>query len=202
HSVPFTEDDLEVLTSVAAQAALSLENAHMHTAALRQRDYERDLDFATQVQLGFLPSERPRVEGYEFFDFYEAAQRVGGGFFDYVMLPEGRVAVTVGDVAGKGLPAALLMARIYSDTRYELLIKPTPADAMTSLNTIVCSSGLGHRFITLAMVILDPAAHLLTLVNAGHLPPLMRSRRGAVKPMGTDVSALPLGIQPGPKYRQ
>jgi serine phosphatase RsbU (regulator of sigma subunit)/pSer/pThr/pTyr-binding forkhead associated (FHA) protein len=202
HSVPFTEDDLEVLTSVAAQAALSLENAHMHSAALRQRDYERDLDFATQVQLGFLPSERPRVEGYEFFDFYEAAQRVGGDFFDYVMLPDGRVAVTVGDVAGKGLPAALLMARIYSDTRYELLIKPTPADAMTSLNTIVCSSGLGHRFITLAMVVLDPAAHQLTVVNAGHLPPLLKAKRAAIKSLGTEVSGLPLGIQPGTQYRQ
>jgi serine phosphatase RsbU (regulator of sigma subunit)/pSer/pThr/pTyr-binding forkhead associated (FHA) protein len=202
HSVPFSEDDLEVLTSVASQAALSLENAQMHAAALKQRDYERDLDFATQVQLGFLPSERPRLAGYEFFDFYEAAQRVGGDFFDYVMLPDGRIAVTVGDVAGKGLPAALLMARIYSDARYELLTKPTPADAMNSLNTSVCSSGLGHRFITLAMVILDPAAHALTIANAGHLPPLLRSRRGAVKPLGTDVSALPLGIQPATKYRQ
>ena len=72
-TTPFTEDDLEVLASVASQAALSLENAQLHAATLKQRDFERDLDFATQVQLGFLPNERPRVEGYEFFDFYEAA---------------------------------------------------------------------------------------------------------------------------------
>jgi len=202
HSVPFTEDDLEVLATVAAQAALSLENAQMHAAALKQRDYERDLDFATQIQLGFLPSERPRVEGYEFFDFYEAAQRVGGDFFDYVMLPDGRIAVTVGDVAGKGMPAALLMARIYSDTRYELLIKATPADAMTTLNNNLCSSGLGHRFITLVMVVLDPKTHTLTIVNAGHLPPLLRPKRGQIKTLGTEVSGLPLGIQPGTKYRQ
>ena len=127
HTLPFTDDDLEVLVSVASQAALALENAQLHTAAIRQRDFDRDLEFATQVQLGFLPSERPHLEGYEFHDFYEAAQRVGGDFFDYVQLPDGRLAVTVGDVAGKGLPAALLMARIYSDTRYELLARPTPA---------------------------------------------------------------------------
>ena len=175
HTMPFAEDDLEVLLSVAAQAALSLENAQLHSSALKQRDYERDLEFATQVQLGFLPSERPHVEGYEFFDFYEAAQRVGGDFFDYVPLPDGRVAVTIGDVAGKGMPAALLMARIYADTRYELLAKPTPAEALTSLNAGVSSSGLGHRFITLAIVVLDPKAHTLTVVNAGHLPPLLRS---------------------------
>jgi serine phosphatase RsbU (regulator of sigma subunit) len=202
NSLPFSEDDLEVLASVAAQAAVSLENAQLHAAALKQRDYERDLDFATQVQLGFLPNERPGVAGYEFFDFYEAAQRVGGDFFDYVPLPDGRIAVTVGDVAGKGLPAALLMARIYSDTRYELLAKPTPAEAMTSLNTNLSSSGLGHRFITLVFVILDPRAHSLTIVNAGHLPPLARSKRGQVKPLGTDISGLPLGIQPETVYRQ
>jgi serine phosphatase RsbU (regulator of sigma subunit)/pSer/pThr/pTyr-binding forkhead associated (FHA) protein len=202
NSLAFSEDDLEVLASVAAQAALSLENAQLHAAALKQRDLERDLDFATQVQLGFLPNERPRVEGYDFFDFYEAAHRVGGDFFDYVLLPDGRVAVTVGDVAGKGVPAALLMARIYSDTRYELLAKPTPAEAMTSLNANVASSGLGHRFITLAFVILDPRTHTLTIVNAGHLPPLLRSSRGQIKQLGTEISGLPLGIQPGTTYNQ
>jgi serine phosphatase RsbU (regulator of sigma subunit) len=202
NSIPFSQDDLEVLASVAAQAALSLENAQLHAAALKQRDFERDLDFATQVQLGFLPNERPAVAGYDFFDFYEAAQHVGGDFFDYILLPDGRVAVTVGDVAGKGVPAALLMARIYSDTRYELLTKPSPADAMTSLNASLASSGLGHRFITLAFAILDPRDHSLTIVNAGHLPPLVRSKRGSVKQLGIDVSGLPLGIQPGTVYRQ
>lgn len=202
HSAPFSEDDLEVLASVAAQAALSVDNAQLHAAALKQRDLERDLDFATQVQLGFLPNERPRVEGYEFFDFYEAAQRVGGDFFDYVPLPDGRLAVTVGDVAGKGVPAALLMARIYSDARYELLARPTPADAMTGINASVCSGGLGHRFITMAFLVLDPKTHTLTIVNAGHLPPLLRSKRGQVKPLGTELSGLPLGIQPGIKYAQ
>jgi serine phosphatase RsbU (regulator of sigma subunit) len=182
NSMPFSEDDLEVLVSVAAQAALSLENAQLHANALKQRDYERDLEFATQVQLGFLPNERPQVAGYEFFDFYEAAQRVGGDFFDYVPLPDGRVAITIGDVAAKGMPAALLMARIYADTRYELLAKPTPAAALTSLNAGVSSSGLGHRFITLAIVVLDPNAHTLTIVNAGHLPPLLRSPAISLSP--------------------
>lgn len=201
-TTPFSEDDLEVLASVAAQAALALDNAQLHATSLKQRDYERDLEFATQVQLGFLPNEQPQVDGYEFFDFYEAAQRVGGDLFDYVRLTDGRLAITVGDVAGKGLPAALLMARIYSDARYELLARPTPAEAMTSMNLKVCSSGLGHRFITLAIVVLDPVQHTLTIVNAGHLPPLARSRQGHVKPLGTQVSALPLGIRPETEYSQ
>ncbi len=199
---PFAPDDLEVLASVAAQAALALENAQLHTAALKQRDYERDLEFATQVQLGFLPNERPHAAGYDFFDFYEAAQRVGGDFFDYVPLPDGRVAITIGDVAGKGLPAALLMARIYADARYQLLAQATPAEAMTNLNAGVSSSGLGHRFITLGIVILDPRSHTLTIVNAGHLPPLLRQRNGILKQIGTQTSGLPLGIQHETVYSQ
>ncbi|MBI3863925.1 MAG: SpoIIE family protein phosphatase [Planctomycetia bacterium] len=199
---PFSADDLEVLGSVAAQAALALENAQLHTAALKQRDFERDLEFATQVQLGFLPNERPHAQGYDFFDFYEAAQRVGGDFFDYIPLPDGRVAITIGDVAGKGLPAALLMARIYADARYELLARPTAAEAMTNLNAGVSSSGLGHRFITLGIVVLDPRSHTLTIVNAGHLPPLLRSRNGAVTQLGTQTSGLPLGIQHETTYAQ
>ncbi len=185
HAQPFASDDLEVLASVAAQAALALENAQLHAAALKQRDFERDLEFATQVQLGFLPTERPHALGYDFFDFYEAAQRVGGDFFDYIPLPDSRVAITIGDVAGKGLPAALLMARIYADARYQLLAKPTPAEAMTHLNAGVSSSGLGHRFITLGIVVLDPRSHTLTIVNAGHLPPLLRQRNGTIKQIGT-----------------
>lgn len=201
-ALQFSEEDLEVLASVAAQATLGLENAQLHVSALRQRDLERDLDFATQVQLGFLPKDRPKVAGYEFFDYYEAAQSVGGDFFDYVMLPGGRVAVSVGDVAGKGVPAALLMARIYADARYELLSKPNPAEAMAGLNAAVCASALGHRFITMAFAIVDPKAHTVDVVNAGHLPPLLRRHKGEVELVGAKATSLPLGIDPGTKYTQ
>ena len=202
HGQPFTAEDLDILASVAAQAALALENGQLYNAALKQRDLERDLEFASQVQLGFLPHGRPKADGYDFFDYYEAAQRVGGDFFDYVVLPDGRIAMTIGDVAGKGMPAALLMARIYADARYQLLACPTPAAAMTSLNAGVAASGLGHRFITLAIVVLDPQAHSLTIVNAGHLPPLLRKIKGEVVPLATKVSGLPLGIQHSTVYSQ
>ena len=78
----FTEEDLDLLVSVASQAAMALENARLHEAVIKQRDVERDLEFATQVQLGFLPKERPKVPGYAFADYYEAAMSVGGDYFD------------------------------------------------------------------------------------------------------------------------
>jgi serine phosphatase RsbU (regulator of sigma subunit) len=192
---PFAADDLEVLASMATQAALALENAQLHTAALKQRDYERDLEFATQVQLGFLPNERPHVVGYDLFDFYEPARRVGGDFVDYVALPDGRLAMSVGDVAGKGLPSALLMARICGDARAYLLTKPSPAEALFSLHQSVVTSGSGDRFVTMLLAVLDPQSHSISLVNAGHLPPLLRRADGTVERVGADECGLPLGVE-------
>lgn len=198
----FSQQDLDLLASVAAQSALFVELSRLQESARKQRDYERDLEFASQVQLGFLPKDRPRVANYEFFDFYEAARHVGGDFFDYVPLPDGRLAIINGDVAGLGTAAALLMARMYADARYEILASRTPAEAISNLNARVVASGMGHRFICLALIVIDPVAHVLTIVNAGHIPPLMRLNNGTVKQLGVDTSGLPLGIQPDVTFEQ
>ncbi|MFN0196872.1 MAG: SpoIIE family protein phosphatase [Planctomycetaceae bacterium] len=198
----FSQDDLDILVSVATQSALSIENANLHEEVLRQRDLERELEFATQVQLGFLPNERPRIPQYEFHDYYEAAQSVGGDYFDYVKLPNHRIGITVGDVAGKGVPAALLMARLSSAARYQLITQPTAAAALSSLNTEIASSGLGYRFITLVLAVLDYEAHTLTIANAGHLPPLCRRSDGTLKHLGIKETGMPLGIAKEQNYQQ
>lgn len=198
----FTEDDLDLLVNIATQCTLAIENAKMHQTLLKQRDLERDLEFAMQVQIGFLPHKSPAVAEYEFADFYEAAQHVGGDYYDYIELPDGRVAVTVADVAGKGVPAALLMARLYSAARYHLLTQKTPAEAMSGLNSEIATSGLGHRFITCAMAVLDPGKHIIHLVSAGHLPPIARNLEGKVEPVEGDDTGLPLGIIPDQKFVQ
>ncbi len=198
----FSQDDLDLLSSVASQASLAIENAALHQAVLHQRDLERDLEFATQVQLGFLPNERPRCETYDFADFYEAAQRVGGDYFDYVILPDHRIAVTLADVAGKGVPAALLMARMYSSARYHLLTKPRVADAMIGLNAEIATSGMGHRFITCVIVVIDQVKNTITVANAGHLPPIRRHPDGSVTILDRKTSSMPLGIVPTQEFRQ
>ncbi|MEX0717789.1 MAG: SpoIIE family protein phosphatase [Planctomycetaceae bacterium] len=198
----FLDDDLEMLASVASQISLAVENAHMHQELLQQRDMQRDLEFATQVQLGFLPSQRPRIAGYELCDYYEAALRVGGDCFDYVPLPDGRLAITLGDVAGKGVPAALLMARLYSASRYQLLLTDTAAAALAGLNGEIASGGLGHRFVTYVVAVLDPRRHVVTIANAGHLPPLTRSKAGKVKSIGKKDSGMPLGIVPDQTFKE
>ena len=195
-------EDLDLLISVAMQVGLAVENAYLHHQTSLQRDLERDLEFATQVQLGFLPKSRPKLPGYAFSDYYEPAQRVGGDYFDYIQLPDGRMAVALADVAGKGVPAALLMARLYSSVRYHLLSHSDVNSAMAGLNAEISVSGLGHRFITCVLIVIDPVRNQLTLVNAGHLPPLRRNTAGLVEAIGATESGLPLGILPDQTFQQ
>jgi phosphoserine phosphatase RsbU/P len=198
----FTEDDLDLLVSLSSQASMAIDNARLHQELLSKREMERDLDFATQVQLGFLPKSRPRVEGYAFADYYEAALHVGGDYFDYIPLGDGRLALTIGDVAGKGMPAALLMARLYASARYQLLTAASPGKAIGSLNQEIVSSGLGHRFVTFLVMVLDATAHTITLVNAGHLSPLLCKKNGTIDAIGRKTSGLPLGIVPEVEYEE
>ncbi len=198
----FTSEDLDVLTAVASQASLAIENAAIHEELLQQRDMQRDMEFATQVQLGFLPSQPPQVSGYEFHDYYEAALRVGGDYFDYITLSDGRLAITLGDVAGKGVPAALLMVRLFSSARYQLLTQPTPSAAIAGLNAEIATSGLGHRFITCVFVVLNPTTNEVTIVNAGHMAPLLRRDNQTVEIIAQDKSGLPLGILPDEQFEE
>lgn len=199
---PFTTDDLELLASVTSQCSLAVQNAALHETLVAQRDLERELEFATQVQLGFLPSERPKLDDYEFADYYEPAHSVGGDYFDYIPLPNGNVAITVGDVAGKGVPAALLMARLHASARYHLLSALSASEAIASLNAEIVTTGLGFRFITLALAVIVPHKHELRLANAGHLPPLLRRANGVVESIGQKESGMPLGISASQAFQE
>jgi phosphoserine phosphatase RsbU/P len=198
----FSQDDLEVLASVACQAAFAVENAQLHEAAMRQQALERDLSLAHEVQRGLLPASSPEIEPYEFFEFYEPANELGGDYYDYVQLPDGRLAVVVADVSGKGISAALLMARLSAETRFCLASAPTPAAAIGRLNRTFFGSGWEDRFVTLVLCVLDPVQHELTIVNAGHLPPLWRHGPANVEAVAEAESRLPLGVDANVTYPQ
>ncbi len=197
----FTQDDLDLLVSVTAQAGLAIENANLHAEVLHSHEMERDLEVATQIQLGFLPNKRPKFSGYEFFHYYRAAHQVGGDYFDYVKLPDGRLAIIVADVSGKGVPAALLMARLSSAVRYQLVAQNNLGAAVTELNRELLESSLGFRFITLVVAVLEPDSNKITLVNAGHLPPLLHDHQKGHYIEG-DFSGLPLGIGKESEYSE
>ena len=190
----FTEGDLEVLASVASQAAIAVDNAQLHEKSLAQQSIQRDLELARQVQRGLMPSEHPQVPGYHFFHFYEPANHVGGDYYDYIMLPDGRVAVALGDVSGKGVAAALLMAKLSSEVRFHLASQKDPAVAVTRINATFTQSVWQDRFITFVVAVLDPENEQMTLVNAGHMAPLLRDSSGNVELIGEEETGLPLGV--------
>jgi serine phosphatase RsbU (regulator of sigma subunit) len=157
---------------------------------------ERELTLARNVQRSFLPRSMPKVRGMRFFAFYEAQGQVGGDYYDVVPLPDGRIAALLGDVSGKGVPAALLMAKASSDAKVALLSKhDQPAAAMNWINNSICAAGLEDKFLTLAMCIVDPASGKLGMVNAGHMSPLVRRLDGTLdEPAHPDVSGPPVGV--------
>jgi serine phosphatase RsbU (regulator of sigma subunit) len=190
----FTDEDLEVLAGVTSQAAVAIDNAKLHEQVVEQRALQRDLELARQMQRGLLPSAPPVVPGYAFFDYYQSARQVGGDYYDYILLPDGRFAVIVGDVAGKGVAAALLMARLSSDVRFSLASERDPAHAVRQVNRSFLEHDWEDRFVTMIVAVVDPREHRLTIVNAGHMAPLLRSGSGKVEELGDDVAGLPLGV--------
>lgn len=202
-SKKFTEEDLKLLWGVANQASIALENAQLHENAVAQERVKRDLELAREVQLSFLPKKLPELAGYEFFAHYESALEVGGDYYGFVPMPNQRVAITLGDVAGKGVPAALLMAKLSSDARFCLLTEPELATAVSRLNNLLVeSTSQMDRFVTMAAILLDANTHKVTLVNAGHPSPMLYRHQGGTleECVPREVSGVPLGMLEGFDY--
>jgi serine phosphatase RsbU (regulator of sigma subunit)/pSer/pThr/pTyr-binding forkhead associated (FHA) protein len=198
-SKKFTQDDLKLLWGVANQAAIALDNARLHAEAVSRERRRRDLELAHRVQLSFLPARLPDVPGYEFFAHYEPANEVGGDYYGFIPMSEGRLAFAVGDVAGKGVSAALLMAKLSSDTRFSILTEPDLGKATARLNDLLYEfTSPMDRFVTFSGAILDPATHTMQLVNAGHMPPVVhRNTDGTLVVVTKEIAGPPLGIMDG-----
>ena len=196
----FGQDDLDVLASVASQAAIALQNAAMHENLLARERIDRDLRLAEQVQKRFLPQSTPSLNGYEFFAYYHAAYEVGGDYYDFVPLGPDRVAVALGDVSGKGVSAALMMAKFSGDTRFCILKHDGPESAAAALNDQLCAAGIEEKFITLSLGVLDTARHTFTLISAGHLAVIVKRADGRIDLVGEEIAGFPLGIIEGTTY--
>ena len=196
----FKEEDLKLLTVVANLASIAVEKAQALVSLLSREKDRKEIEVARKVQLGFLPKSFPAILDYEFYAYYSPAQSVGGDYYDFISLPHGRVAVVLGDVAGKGVAAALLMAKLSAEVKFCFLTEPTPAKAVTLLNDQLIKGGIGDRFVSLAALIIDPVAHQVTLVNAGHINP-MRYRNGELTEVITNKeSGLALGWVQGYEF--
>jgi serine phosphatase RsbU (regulator of sigma subunit) len=152
------------------------------------------------VQQAFLPAKPPHVPTYRLESYYQAANHIGGDYFDYIELPDGRYGVVVADVVGHGVAAAMYMAKLAAETRFCLASEPDLAKAIERLNNSM--SGLHvERFVTYLLVVIDPTSETLSIVNAGHMPPIIRSSAdGTISEPGEEESGLPIAIDEGMEY--
>ncbi|QDU39029.1 Phosphoserine phosphatase RsbU [Maioricimonas rarisocia] len=198
----FSSRDLDVLASVAILAGQLVEYARLHQIQLAVRSREHDLLVARDLQRHLLPLQPPSVPGFEFDQYYDPAGQVGGDYFGYVPLADGRIVVAVGDVSGKGVSAALLMARLCSEVNYCFAMSDTADAGIGRLNRSLSQSVLHGRFITFVACVLDPASREITVVNAGHVPPMILSRQShQVEQISPEHSGPPLGLRPEWEYK-
>jgi serine phosphatase RsbU (regulator of sigma subunit) len=201
---PFGKDDLVFLNAVAGSVSMAVENARLREISLRHERMEQEAMDARAVQQSLIPDQSPSLPGYEFWHAYEPALFVGGDYFDYrpvsdpgeASLPSSveRWAIALGDVSGKGMPAALLMARLSSEVRLLLQVEPDLARVVERLNRNLCSGGMAERFVTFLLVLLEGQRNVLTVVIAGHMGPIIRRADGRVEVVGQDRSGPVLGV--------
>jgi serine phosphatase RsbU (regulator of sigma subunit) len=190
----FVQGDLDLLAALASHTGIALANARFHRESLNQQRLQRDLAVAQQIQKSFLPLTLPRPPGVSFAADYRPALAVGGDFYDVFWLSGDRIGCTIGDVSGKGVAAALLMARVSSDLRTSLLLQSSPAAALAAVNRELCARGQSDIFVTAVALVLDVPTRTVTLSNAGHMPPYVRGYvEGALQRIDAATSP-PLGL--------
>ena len=195
----FSERDVPLVEAFAAQAAVSLERVRLEQAEIERDRMRRQLETAAEIQRMFLPGTFPETPGLVGAVATVPALQVGGDLYDVIRFPDGRTGLVVGDVSGKGVPAALFGARLLSDVRYEALYHDDVGATLASVNDIVARRSTRGMFVTLLYAVYDPATRRLTFANAGHLAPLVRAGDGTVS-RWEEALGVPLGIVPGQSY--
>lgn len=195
---PFTEEDLHMLTAVSLQVAVVLENASMHADLVERARMKRDLALAREIQEGFLPQEGPVLADgrVDWFARVYPAQEVSGDFFDYVVLDDQRIAFTVADVSGKGIPAAVFMTGVRALWRHVASSSPSPARVLQTLNDALAADNPTMMFVTMLFGIYDATTGELTLANGGHPQALIRRANGRVD-LAPHAPGRLLGFAPG-----
>lgn len=195
----FSEDDQRLLSIVASQSAQVIENARLYEEEKALERVERELELAAEIQRDLLPQEPPAVPGYDLAGLTVPARAVGGDYYDFIRMDEERLAVCLGDVSGKGLPAALLMASLQATVRGHALSSRSPARCLEFANLLLHEHTDPSKFVTMFCGVLDRATHVLTYAIAGHERPIVVSSNGDVRRLSE--SGIVLGFSDGAEYR-
>jgi sigma-B regulation protein RsbU (phosphoserine phosphatase) len=206
----FMQRWMSILSGIAAQAAMAIENDFLLQEAAEQERMKQELAVAQRIQASFLPECCPHVPGWDLASIWHSARQVSGDFYDFIPLPagrqgqgldEGRMGLVIADVADKGVPAALFMALSRTLVRTMAIDGRAPALAIARANDLILADARSGLFVTLFYAIIQPEAGEIAYVNAGHMPPLVvRAADGSVEELR--VPGIALGVLPSDQFQE
>jgi sigma-B regulation protein RsbU (phosphoserine phosphatase) len=196
----FSESDVALLGFAGSYSAAAIETQRLRSEAEQARIVLHDLEVARDVQAGLLPERAPDIAGLDCAAYFRPAKIVGGDYYDFVETPDGRLAFTLGDVSGKGIPAAVFMASIQASLRIPLSRGPESLTGLVAeLNNSVHASAADGRYSTLFCGIIDPRSRRLNYVNAGQSAPML-VREGRIEHLSS--GGFPVGMLPMASYEE
>jgi len=192
HGGTYEKADLEFVYSLGNLAIISVENARLFRETLEKQRMEDELKIAREIQQGLLPQQLPEIAGFDIGAINVSSKQVGGDYYDFVKRSENEYVVAIGDVSGKGAPAALLMANVQAALRALAPMDYSLPEATARINDLTFMNTGGDKFITFFWGVLDSVTKQLRYVNAGHNPPFLMRANGSVERL--TAGGLILGI--------
>jgi serine phosphatase RsbU (regulator of sigma subunit)/pSer/pThr/pTyr-binding forkhead associated (FHA) protein len=196
----FSREDLNLLTVMANVAAIRIEHVRLNEVEEAERAMAKDMQQAALIQNSLLPGKAPVIAGLDIAGKTTACRTVGGDYYDFLPFPDGRVGLLVGDVAGKGMPASLMMSSLHARVHVLFEDGDDLAQKVTRLNKSTCQNCPDNRFITFFLTVADPATGELVYANAGHNPPLLVRKAGGFDTL--QGGGMILGILPKAAYSE
>jgi sigma-B regulation protein RsbU (phosphoserine phosphatase) len=196
----FTEEDQRLLSIIATQSAQVIENARLYEEEREKERMMRDLLMAQQIQKSLLPRENPSFPGMDIAGRNVPAHEVGGDYFDFIPLENDLLAITLGDVSGKGISAALLMSNVHATLRSQARTSSCTTECIGQVNRLLHSCTDSEKFVTLFYGVLDPAQKVLRYTNAGHNPPILIDPQGSFTTL--DIGGIVLAALPQFPYQE
>src|SRR5208283_758217 len=188
----FTEDHKRILTTLAAQLAIAIENARLYEQIARQEQrLERDLALARELQFRLLPHSRPKMQHLEVEAKFVPARAIGGDLYDFVPYSLSRLGIAIGDVSGKGAPAAIYAALVSGILRSHAPIEPGPAEMLSAINLSLAERRIAAQFVSIIYAVWDDETRTLVVANSG-LPKPIYCHDGKIESI--EVTGLPLGL--------
>lgn len=195
----FEVEDRRLLVIIASQTAQIIENARLYKEEQEYLQLKEEMRVATEIQKHLLPDQNPEIEGYTIAAMNIPAKEIGGDYFDFIELNDGQWGFCVGDITGKGIPAALLMANLQASLRSQALLNSQTDFCLKNINKLLHRNTESTKFATLFYGVLDPSTHTISYCNAGHDEPIVIRKNKPIHSL--KATGMLLGVIEGAEYQ-